>query len=273
MKKLVILIIAVFFITGLASRPVYADMGPKPSVTINISNPPEGTYYVTLLGLEEYGPWSFVNEENMDAIVADEQDKEAYAAFLEYSDEEGYRLLNYVDECSGDREFSWSYYPPDNFRIAIYSLKDKQLKVSEAIEKEAFDAYYDVDYAGDMKVSEDIKIQRRLMLFGFRVLVTIFVELVLGIILGYRSKMEIQTIIITNLITQVTLNLFMSLFEYSTGAWTWMILFPIGEFIVFVIELIVYLLKFKNQNKFKTILYTMFANGLTLYLSFISLVL
>ncbi|MBR4483836.1 MAG: hypothetical protein IKO97_01405, partial [Erysipelotrichaceae bacterium] len=77
MKKLVILIITVFFITGLASRPVYADMGPKPSVTINISNPPEGTYYVTLLGLEEYGPWSFVNEENMDAIVADEQDKEA----------------------------------------------------------------------------------------------------------------------------------------------------------------------------------------------------
>ena len=271
MKKIFVIIAAVFFLSGLFIRPVSADMGPKPSVTITISDPPEGRYYVTLLGNEEHGPWGFVNEENMEADVSGEEETEAYKAFLTYEDEEGYRLLNYVSECSEDHEFKWSYYPPENFKIAIYSVKDQSLKVSQAINREAFEAYYDVNFKNDMSVSEDTRLGRRIALFAIRVIVTIGVELLLGVILGYRSKSEIRTIIITNLITQVTLNLFMSLIDYSTGAYAWLIFFPIGELIVLVIEMIVYLIKFKGQNKFKTVLYSMFANGLTLYLSFISL--
>ena len=271
MKKIFVIIAAVFFLSGLFTRPVSADMGPKPSVTITISDPPEGHYYVTLLGNEEHGPWGFVNEENMEADVSGEEETEAYKAFLTYEDEEGYRLLNYVSECSEDHEFKWSYYPPENFKIAIYSVKDQSLKISQAINREAFEAYYDVNFKNDMSVSEDTRLGRRIALFAIRVIVTIGVELLLGVILGYRSKSEIRTIIITNLITQVTLNLFMSLIDYSTGAYAWLIFFPIGELIVLVIEMIVYLIKFKGQNKFKTVLYSMFANGLTLYLSFISL--
>ena len=273
MKKFFVIIASVFFLSGLCIRPVSADMGPKPSVTVSITDPPEGHYYVTLLGLEEYGPWGFVSEENMDAEITGEEETEAYKAFLAYEDEEGYKLLNYVSECSSDNEFSWSYYPPSAFKIAIYSVKDQSLKVSKAISRAAFEAYYNVSYKNDMTVEEDTRTGRRLGLFALRVIVTIGVELLLGVILGYRSKSEIMTIIITNLITQVTLNAFLSLIDYSSGAYAWLIFFPIGELIVLVIELIVYLIKFKGQNKFKTVLYTIFANGLTLYLTFMSLML
>ena len=111
-------------------------------------------------------------------------------------------------------------------------------------------------------------------MFLLRVVLTILIELVIGLIFGYRSSKERKTIIITNLITQILLNLAILLFDYYMGLLVWIFIFPILEIVVTIIEAIVYLVKFKDHKKFKTIIYSLIANLCTcllgMYTSFIS---
>ena len=119
---------------------INGDVGPKPSVTINFENVPDGVYFVTLLSSKEViGPWHKINDEDMSLLVNAELD--AFKAFKEYAESDTYHFLNYVEQCNDDNTFSWSYYPPDDFKIAIYCDKDKSLKVSEPIKRYAFENF------------------------------------------------------------------------------------------------------------------------------------
>ena len=56
--------------------PARADMGPKPSVTIHVKNPPSGSYYLDLLvpgeasdKLFDNQEWNHLSETQMDAEI------------------------------------------------------------------------------------------------------------------------------------------------------------------------------------------------------------
>ncbi len=273
MKKILnIFIVSLLLINSFVFR-LSADIGPKPSVTINFINAPDEPYYVTLLSsVNKYGPWNEVVSEEFntdDSLKAD-----AYKAFKAYSDNDDFYFLDYVEQCNDNNTFSWSYYPPSEFKIAIYSSKDKTLKVSEVIKRVAFDSYYEVTYGDELIVKEKIELGNKLLMFLLRVVLTILIELVIGLIFGYRSSKERKTIIITNLITQILLNIAILLFDYYMGLLVWIFIFPILEIVVTIIEAIVYLAKFKDHKKFKTIIYSLIANLCTcllgMYTSFIS---
>lgn len=264
--------------------PIQADIGPKPSVEITFENMPEGKYYVTLLTSQDsYGPWQPITEETF----LEEDEQEVAKAFLEaIKDKELYCYEN-IQECSDNHFYSWSYYPPNDFVIAIYFPETKTVLMSNHLERVAFDTYYTVYYKGDqldsqltgqsdgpsdeememmLDVREDINNSGKLLNFFLRVIGTIVIEVLIGLLFKYRSKREIRIILITNLITQLLLHGLMYLFDVHMGPLTWVIIFPILELVVFIIELIVYFITMKDHNKWKTFFYTLLANLVTFFI-------
>ena len=267
MKKIITQLFLILCFLSFFTVRVSADMGPKASLHIEINNAPKNHYYVALLTKEESGPYSWIDDENMD--TSDDEITGAYEALKNYQDKDGYKALNYVNECSNNNTFSWTYFPPSEFKIAIYNVADKSLKVSEACQKQAFDAKFTVEYGAVLKVEEVDQIPANIGAFLLRALITIVIEVLLGLLFGYREKKQIITIIITNIITQVLLNLFMAIADVSMGGYAWLILFPLGEGIVWLIELIVYMIAIKKKPKWLIPVYTTLANGLTFVLGII----
>ena len=264
MKKLLILLTSLLLL--LVSSPVYADMGPKPSVTVSFQHAPDHPYYVTLLGTEEFfGPWSTISEEEI--ANHDDSIRPAYEAFYACAKENGLYFSDYVTDCSSDDTFRWTYYPPSSFRIAVYDSMDHTLKVSDLCKREAFDSYFIVDLEGpELIVKEDAHLTPYLLSFVIRMILTVLIELLIAWIFGYRTKKEKKIIVITNIITQCLLNGIMLSIDYYSGLLVWLFIFPVLELGVFVIELLVYLFLFKEHKKLKTFFYTLIANGLTFLL-------
>ena len=114
-----------FFLSALLvlalSLPVFADMGPKPSVTLKLYYTPGQRYAVTLLGNTALnGPWTAPADyrERMGS-------REAWEAFRNYPAPEGYYFLGYFQEYPGDAdaEFVWGYYPPNKFYVLLYNIE------------------------------------------------------------------------------------------------------------------------------------------------------
>lgn len=261
MRKWIQTVVAIFISLVVFIMPVKADMGPKPSVNITFKNMPEGQYYVTLLTEKEvYGPWHKLSELN----IEDDVDKEAALAFLDAIKGTDYNCLNYIEECSKEHVFRWGYYPPDDFIIGIYFPNTKTVILSEPLERVAFDSYFTVTYTQEgLVIQEEMNFQGKGLNFLFRVIATVVIELLLGLLFGYRSKKERRVILITNLITQLLLHGIMFLLDYYMGALVWVFLFPVLEIGVFVIELIVYLIAMKDHHKGKTFFYALLANAIT----------
>ena len=269
MKKILrVLLISVLLLNCFVFK-ASADVGPKPSITIYFENNSNGEYYVTLLSSSDhFGPWAIVEQDDFSGYTGNEYD--AYKAFYDYCENDDFYLLKYVYECSKNNEFSWSYYPPNEFKIAVYDCVSKTLKVSDVIKREAFDSYYNVVIDNELIVKEEVHIKEKLISFAIRVILTILVELVLGLLFRYRSKKEIKTIIIVNIITQIILNIIMLILDYTSGALVWIIVFPILEVFVIIIETIIYCIAFKGHKKIKTVFYTILANLITLCIGAIS---
>ena len=267
----------------LAIGPAFADVGPKPSVTVKIEGRPGETLYATLLSKSEvYGPWFSITEENIGEAGGygpSDAGPEVYEAFFAYRDPDGYMLMNQIFTVEGEGSFCWSYYPPKEFKVAVYVPSENRIFVSEEMERDAFDSFFSAvipDLAGTeaelqiqpLYVSEDIRTGNQIGAFVARMLLTVAVEVGLALLFKYRKKREIVTIIVTNVVTQGLLNLIMGVLDYTSGGLVWLIFFPILELLVFVIELIVYLIAFKDHSKGKTFGYTLLANFLTMAIGF-----
>ncbi|MBQ1287305.1 MAG: hypothetical protein IIY22_01975, partial [Erysipelotrichaceae bacterium] len=68
--------------------------------------------------------------------------------------------------------------------------------------------------------------------------------------------------------SQTALNVFLMLGDYFGGMLVWMILFPIGEIAVIVLEMILYIALLRKEKKGKLIFYVFLANLLTAALTF-----
>ena len=265
MKKIFSILLSSFLILNLFPYTLKADMGPKPSVTVTVEGLDSNkTYYMSLLTDDDsYGPWNRLTEDMID------QNNPAEVAFLNYKDSDGYASLDYYQKIGGNK-CSWSYYPPYKFKIAIYCVEDDSMLVSDIFSRTAFESCFLANYGPTLTVEEQDN-SGTVMLHGIlRALVTIVVELGLALLFKYREKKQIVIIIITNLITQLLLNLFLASTIYYGGALVWMIMFVIGELLVLIIEEIVYMISFRKMGKGKAFLYALLANVISGALTFFS---
>ena len=259
------IISAVMILLNLFVRNVQADIGPKPSVTLFIDGVDENkTYYVTLLARQEhFGPWSRIESEG------NAEESEDFRIFAAYQDPDGFFFAG-QHSLLENGTYTWSYYPPDVFKIAIYCLEDKTLLVSDIYERTAFDSCFRVSYdKSGLQVAEEDHLGRSILSGFLRAAATILIELFLAYLFGYRKKKQVLIIVITNLITQLFLNLFLVLCDYYGGLLVWLLMFFLGELIVIIIEEIVYMLGFKGVKKGWLFFYGLLANLLSAALTFI----
>ena len=271
MKKGSVFLLVLFVILSAFSRNVYADMGPKPSVTVTVENAPDKEYYVTLLSsAESYGPWSKVEGDASGQYSGEKE--EAFVFFASYKDPDGFCFLGNMDDASKtENSFHWGYYPPEEFKVAIYCPEDGSFYVSDICERYAFESYYTVRYGtSPLEIREVTNYGKMVRNFLIRVISTIAVELFIAFVMGYRSRKEMVIILIVNIITQVLLNAFLIGVDYFGGGLVWMILFPLGELIVFIVELIIYLFTLKSHSKGRAFFYTLLANLCSAALTFAS---
>lgn len=268
LKLLTILLIFTIFI-----RSAYADVGPKPSVNIEIKGLEEGkTYYVTLLSKDEStGPYRLGKE------LSDEDCRPGYEKFTGLKDKDGYYFISYLEKLTGPGTFSWSYYPPYEFKIAIYNEENNSVLISDPMSRYVFNSNFKLDYS-DMGVKDDTyyfgselniskapNVSKELSSFVLRVILTILIEYVVALIIFRPTKAQTKLIIKTNIFTQIILNLAISLLLYFYGfMFYFLTLIPL-EIFVFAVEAVIYRKKInmdlpKGKKPVPAIFYSLIAN-------------
>lgn len=269
-RKLSQLIIVFLCMVMLFPIGVNADTGPKPSVRIKFENMGDELCYGTLLAKEEStdpaSAWDG-KEENINLSFVD---RDIWEAFVNYEDSDGYYFLQWAWIVSDTKELSWTYYPPNEFKVLLYYPETNTFMVSDVCKRYAFDTYYTVDMdgieIGSIKYDDNLSSNQRLEAFksyefknevkalGCRMLITVVVEVLIGLLFKFRNK-ELLYILFINVITQIILNVLLNIY---TGFGYYFVYLSL-ELLVFVIEAIFYCLMFKKK-KWHCVLYSVVAN-------------
>ena len=256
MKKIYRIFICFTLFLAFFSMPLTAnaDTGPKPSVVVNFDGIDDQVYYATLLSeRESTGPWSLGND-YYDYMG----DESVFWKFSEYEDSDGYYFLSFMDDCSEDDTLDWGYYPPEKFKILVYFPETDQFVCSEGVcERYAFDSYFTAKISGEnvsadmddvssdastlaMSVQQSYDYSQETISLIARVIITIAIEIVIALLFGYRNKKSLQIIVITNIITQIVLNVLLNLINYYGGHALFILNYVWMEIVVFIIEAMVF---------------------------------
>ena len=281
-KRVISLILMVLLLLPVLAVTVSADMGPKPGTSITV-RPGGGEYaIVTLLAQEEgNGPhWTIgPDEEPSSRIARDERLAQAWYAFRDYRDPDGYHFWGEIYEGS----VTWGYFPPENFKIAVYYPEYGILWVSEdTYERYAFDSDFRLNLpavgAGaqsgevDMVLKKTSNLGSELAGFLFRVLLTLAMELAVARVFGLTEPGQKKLILRVNLLTQVGLNLLLWGWYFFDGPLAAMVRLILAEILVLVVETVIYLRKLRQEeSRMKIVGYTILANLASVTLGFLFL--
>ena len=281
-KRVISLILMVLLLLPVLTVTVHADMGPKPGTSITV-RPGGGEYtVVTLLAKEENnGPhWTIgPDDEPSSWIAKDERLTEAWHVFRDYRDPDGYHFWGEIYEGS----VTWGYYPPEEFKIAVYYPEYGILWVSEdSYERYAFDSDFRLNLpavgAGaqsgevDMVLKKTSNLGSELAGFLIRVVLTLAIELAVARIFGLTEPGQKRLILRVNLLTQVGLNLLLWGWYYFDGPLAAMVRLILAEIVVLIVEGIVYQRKLRiDESRGRILGYTILANLASVTLGFLFL--
>ena len=268
--------------------PVHADVGPKPSVTITLEGVKGRECWGTLLTPQRStGPYSASGSLDLSEELG-AGEREAWEQFFKLGQENGEELsfLRYVDDCS-DGQFSWTYRPPSEFQLALWFPETETLLVSEREGRYAFDSYFTFSLKGiiltegeqtGLPLTHSYPYGRELLAFLGRVALTVGIELLIAWGVGFRSRRQLNIILIANLITQGLLNLGLNLYTYFCGALVGMAgifmlpVYLLAELMVVAVELSLYrrlLAGRDGMSRERVTAYTWAANLLSLLVGYI----
>ncbi len=271
-KKITALALIMLIISSLMGIGVSADMGPKPSVNIEFPNT-DGNFYVTLLSKHDTtGPYSHdsleyyrkESEKNGDETLT------AFDKIAAYNDKDGFYFVGHMERCDSENGFSWGYYPPYTFKILVYFPATDSFAVSEIMDRYAFDSYYIAEVSGGEAMSvtteKNYDYLTEILEMLARILITVLIELLIALPFGFFVGKRRKVVILTNVITQVLLNISLNIIAYSGGWMLEMFAYFLVEIAVFVIEGVVYTIMFKKDGQpvpksWKIWLYSLTANA------------
>ncbi len=281
-----------------------ADLGPKPSIHITFLNMPEGECYGTLLSkTDTTGPAS-VWDGNDEYAHHNENENYSWGAFdyatwkkfVEYDDPDGFYFLQEGWDVIESDGIHWTYYPPQEFKILLYFPETDEFVTSMIYERYAFDSYFTVDMStvgsimpegavildhvnpdtGDHGESADKLLladrsydyTAELVSLIVRILLTIAIELIVGLIFGFSGTKQFWVLFIINGITQVILNVLLFFSDYMMGYMAFVVFYILLELLVFAIEAVVYSILMKRysdkpKKSWYYILYAFAANGVS----------
>lgn len=262
--------IACFFITLLVFFLMFpaaasADSGPKPTITVKLSGLPETECIATLLGdTQSTGPW-YVDHDYIQRYAKEGISQEVFLKFREHKTE-GWYFLGFLSNVTETHSLSWTYYPPQNFRVLVYMPKTDTWLISEKCSRFAFDSYFVAATGSDGKsLSVTASDSMWIRAFFIRLIVTVVVELIIALIFGLRSCRQIITVLISNIITQIALNLLLST-RFGGGLWDTALVYLPCEIAVFALEALAYVLLLRDSHSPKRLVAYAFTANLVTFL-------
>lgn len=292
--KALTLIFSIVLTIMILPLPISADTGPKPSVEITFENLGSDVCYGTLLSEENSsGPFSVWNgkEEDAKCNMPDDAypeyvlDYDDWKAFVDYADSDGFYFLQQAWEISKTKSISWTYYPPESFKILIYFPDTKHFAVSDVCERYAFDSYFTVNMDGTSllaEYNEELSSNEKLDAYeaynygaeiaslAARILITIIVETGVALLFGYREKKQLLLLIGMNTVTQIILNLLLNLVNYKTQDSLYIVLYLLAELLVVALEatallLLLNKLSVKPKKRLWMVVYAVVANSASFF--------
>lgn len=258
-----------------AALPVFADIGPKPSVTVHCRQLPGGPCYATLLSRQtSTGPYRFEPEKTAPDEWQIRHDPATetlvWQAFRGYQDPDGYFFIEWFQKLEEGR-CCWNYYPPQQFKVLLYFPQSGQFAVSGICERYAFHSCFTVCPAAQqptqLTVQKSYDYSWELISLAVRILLTIGLELALALLFGWRSGKALRWIMGVNLVTQIGLNLALNLINYRSGPWAFVFWYLVLELAVFVAEALIYArvlpTRKENGKKAHPVLYAAAANTIS----------
>lgn len=280
MKKTVSIWLCILIILLLFPASAYADIGPKPSVTVDFHGLNGDAYYATLLAnVTSTGPYSALSDSNESYAHYQEGDKDydIFLKFAEYEGPEGFYFLQFFQNCSQSHQLSWTYYPPKEFKILLYFPDTDRFIVSdETYQRYAFDSYFTAEIADfdlsatqgevDISVVKSYDYARELLSLFARILLTLAVELGIALIFGFWGKKVFRFILLVNLVTQIALNVTLNIIDYHAGMLAFAFFYIWLEILVFLTEGSIYAARLQKHSekripRWQSWLYAFTANG------------
>jgi hypothetical protein len=286
-KKVILLFLISILIIVVFSINTAADIGPKPSVVIDFEGFLGRDYYVTLLAdVQSSGNNRTVDRDGRSRYKEGDANYQVFKKFLDFAetdaDAEGYYFLQWINKCSEDHRFSWTYYPPDKFKILIYFADSDSFAISkEAYERYAFDSYFRVSLT-DAEISatnrqngtlyfsavKSYDYSSEILSIIVRIILTIVIELLIALLFMFRRKRQLVFIAAVNLVTQVMLNISLSIIIVYEAPFSFVLFYIVLEMLVFGAEALLYtifLQKFSSAPipKWKPVTYALLANAVS----------
>lgn len=276
MKKSLRFCVLLALAAVLLTVSAFADTGPKPQLTVKVTNPPEELYYLDLLaegdwehaGDADYSglDWSYSEEEIaaldsglLDALRAAVPDG-WHACTAEGSN--GAPMWGDLigSDAGGVRLHSFRYHGvPDTYRIILVT-KSGESWVSGVLHRATLQSSATVDWTARTAKTPSPAMAYALQ-FLCTLLPTLLIEGLLLFAFGYRSKRSWRAFLLVNLVTQGGFAVYLAVTVLNHGVSGWSLIFYIPiEVIITLVELLLYRRLLTEKNKARAALYAIAAN-------------
>ncbi|MBI9009080.1 MAG: hypothetical protein JEZ05_03535 [Tenericutes bacterium] len=291
-QKNILIIFLFTLISFLSITVVKANSGPPTNVRIEVINYEVDFNFDLLIHKEsslsqeeinealnwiDEGDYSF-NYSDTEFLIymASYQDSEGFVSNLLYGDVDYYYANDYGDE----RGFFAQMYlnVPKEFKVLLYT-DEENIITSELITMSQFDYRLTLDLTGvDMSSNQDnVGVVSGYIgnpwfnfttWFNFilRLILTLVIELGVLYLFGYRKKTTYVFITLMNIVSQGVLNIVLISVFYNNPSegYAFIGTFIIGEFFVFILELIIVSIFVKEYRLFRRMSYSLCANAASL---------
>lgn len=238
---LMTIIMAAFIVLAGFAPTVFADMGPKPSAAITVTNAPSDEYYIAMLYEDDGIYRNFVYNDSLSP-----EDNAVISSIYDY-DEDGYVLfVNF--EAAYFKSNSNHYYNffgyagslPRTFKIMIVTM-DGSVQVSPVITAKAFNASFTYDYSSNTLYENKTEVVIPSIVRGIIfLLITLLTEGLVLSAFGLYCKENMIPFVVINVITQVMLNTFNVLWSLFCENGVYTTAWIIAEVVIIIIEAIWY---------------------------------
>ena len=276
MKKSLRFCVLLALAAALLTVSAFADTGPKPQLTVKVTNPPEELYYLDLLaegdwehaGDADYSglDWSY-SEEEIAALDSDLLDA------LRAAVPDGWHACTAQgtngapmwgdligSDAGGVRLHSFRYHGvPDTYRIILVT-KSGESWVSGVLHRATLQSSATVDWAARTANAPSPAMAYALQ-FLCTLLPTLLIEGLLLFAFGYRSKRSWLVFLLVNLVTQGGFAVYLAVTVLNHGVSGWSLIFYIPiEVIITLVELLLYRRLLTEKNNARAAVYAIAAN-------------
>ena len=243
-------------------EPIAADMGPKPQITITVTNAPDETYYLDLLVQGSKTSKNIHDRQQYDPDklkLLEEYEADGWHAAL--AGGTGMPLFGKLtgESRGSDRVHTFSYFgTPDQFKIIIVT-PDNELQISRELLRQSFHMTLTYDYVTGAINQRPLALSY-LLQFISTLLPTLLLEGLILLLFGFSLRLNLRPFLLVNLATQIMLTASLGTAAIMSGMFTaYLLLVPL-EFIIIIIEAVGYAFWLKQHGKGRRIAYAIVAN-------------